>query len=273
MVDIAVLDAAAKWRGSSSLPLGTKFRLIRCGRGGICVNRLYIETRIYLNNKMKYIVYKITNLINGKYYIGVHQTCNIDDGYMGSGVLLHAAYKKYGVENFNKEIIANCKDPNEMFEIEHDLVETNSKNKMSYNLMDGGHGGFNYINSLDKNGTKFGVKRRLELLNDHKWYNEWKEKQIEGCHKKNNTILKEEYTRRGKKANETAKLRNGVYPFEGKSHSNETKMKIGRKNSINQSGFNNSRYGSMWITNGTESKSIPKDSIIPSGWRKGRKMK
>lgn len=27
----------------------------------------------------------------------------------------------------------------------------------------------------------------------------------------------------------------------------------------------------MWITNGTENKKIKKDSIIPEGWRKGRK--
>lgn len=45
------------------------------------------------------IIYKTTNLINGKIYIGQHYT-SADDGYLGSGKILNLAIDKYGIESY-----------------------------------------------------------------------------------------------------------------------------------------------------------------------------
>ena len=61
-------------------------------------------------------VYYATNLINGKQYIGDHSTSDIEkDKYFGSGIAIKAAVKKYGLNNFKKEIIKICKSKQEPF--------------------------------------------------------------------------------------------------------------------------------------------------------------
>ena len=53
---------------------------------------------------MKYYgIYKITNLVNGKMYIGKHVTSDLDDGYLGSGIIIQRAVKKYCKESFIKD--------------------------------------------------------------------------------------------------------------------------------------------------------------------------
>ena len=61
--------------------------------------------------------------------------------------------------------------------------------------------------------------------------------------------------------------------FKGKTHSNETKMKIGESNSISQKGEKNSQFGTCWITNEKENKKIHRGDDIPNGYRLGRKLK
>jgi len=105
---------------------------------------------------MHYTVYKITNNINLKYYIGKHQTKNLDDGYMGSGKRLKSAIIKYGIENFNKEILHVFDSEEEMNAKEKELVVITEN---SYNLCEGGNGGFSYINN--NNIPKFKGKSHI----------------------------------------------------------------------------------------------------------------
>ena len=89
---------------------------------------------------MKYYgLYKITNLVNGKMYIGQHVTSNIDDGYMGSGHVLLKALKKYGIESFRKEWLGFYEDQDELDYMERVFVdETWISRSDTYNLVLGG---------------------------------------------------------------------------------------------------------------------------------------
>lgn len=84
-------------------------------------------------------LYKITNLVNDKMYIGQHVTDNIDDGYMGSGKLMKCALSKYGVENFRKEWLGFYEDEEELNYMERVFVdETWISRPDTYNLQIGG---------------------------------------------------------------------------------------------------------------------------------------
>ena len=87
--------------------------------------------------------YKITNLINDHYYYGVHSTSNLDDGYMGSGKRIQYAIKKYGIENFKKDILKFFDTSEEAYNYEAEVVtEQLVKSKECYNLKLGGSGGW-----------------------------------------------------------------------------------------------------------------------------------
>ncbi len=205
---------------------------------------------------MYYTIYKITNQINGKFYIGKHVAKNLDDGYMGSGKLIIRAIKKYGVENFKKEILHVFETEAEMNEAEARLVILNEN---SYNLCPGGKGGFGYINKnglsvLNKLSPESEMKRRASLSiynkkaiasGDPKWQ-----------------LLQQR----------SAPARNAKYPlgtFKDKKHSNETRQKMSEK-AKERTPEKNSQYGTIWITNGLTNKKLKKIDTIPEGWYKGR---
>ncbi len=91
---------------------------------------------------MKYTIYKITNKLNGKVYIGKHQTKNPYDNYMGSGRAIKMAIKQYGKENFDKEVLFIFDTIQEMDTKEKEIVnEAFISTNKTYNMGLGGEGG------------------------------------------------------------------------------------------------------------------------------------
>ena len=91
---------------------------------------------------MYYTIYRTINEINGKWYIGAHATIDPYDNYKGSGSDLIQAFKKYGKDNFKKEVLHIFNTPDEMFAKEKELVNEDIViDPTSYNLTTGGMGG------------------------------------------------------------------------------------------------------------------------------------
>jgi len=123
------------------------------------------------------IIYKTTNLINEKIYIGQDSRNNQD--YLGSGVLINRAIKKYGKENFKKEVICECSSKGELNKKEIYWIKTlkSRDSKIGYNLTDGGDGLTNpsvetrkKISELTKIGmNKPGIKEKLKKPRNYEY--------------------------------------------------------------------------------------------------------
>lgn len=147
-------------------------------------------------------IYKITNYTNGKIYIGKHSTDNLDDVYMGSGILICKAEKKYGIENFTKEYLAFCDTEERLNWFEKFYIKKYKAIEVGYNLTDGGDGALGRIDSdetrLKKSLSKKGIKHGP---------------------------MTEETKRKLSEATKKQLVEKGV-PFKGKHHSQESRQKI-----------------------------------------------
>lgn len=107
-------------------------------------------------------IYKTTNLVNGKFYIGQEKRFN--PSYLGSGFILLKAIKKYGIENFRKEIIEdNINDKITLDEREiYWIKKLEARNhRIGYNVAKGGQGGdFLSQEMIDKRGLIISERKR-----------------------------------------------------------------------------------------------------------------
>ena len=206
--------------------------------------------------KKYHYIYKTTNLLSGKYYIGMHSTDNLDDGYLGSGTRLRRSINKYGEENFKLEILEYCNSREELKGRELEIVNLDEIAKIDcMNLKVGGYGGL----SNGEHREKF-IEAGINNFNKTK---EQRELSIA-------KVVKTDFFK--KRVSDGLKVYYETHDgtFKGKKHSEETKEKMRKSKNV---GSNNSQYGSCWITNEIENKKIKKGDLIPEGWRLGRKMK
>lgn len=147
--------------------------------------------------QMKYIIYKITNRVNNKVYIGFHGTSDVYDGYMGSGKLLNASIKKHGLDNFTKEVLFEYEMKQDALDKEREIVNEEFINRPdTYNIKLGGEGGW-----------------------DHTWNSEKRKDAIRQSFKEGRS--------KGWNLSHDQRSRIGKKSFKGKTHSKEARKKIG----------------------------------------------
>ena len=194
--------------------------------------------------KQYHYIYKTTCLITNKFYIGMHSTDNLKDGYMGSGKLLWYSINKYGKINHQIEILEHLPNRQSLIDREREIVnEELISELLCMNLSKGGMCGVNfnkgYITAKDKNGTGFYVSK-----DDPRLFNG----ELFGATK-------------GYKHSEEAKRR----------------MKEMHKYNNHQVGQKNNQYGTCWIYNLDLqcNKKIKKEEIegyLQNGWIRGMKV-
>lgn len=185
-------------------------------------------------------IYKTTCTVTRKYYIGMHSTSNLEDGYMGSGKKLKLSLNKWGRENHTTEILEFLPDRITLKSREKEIVnETLIKDPQCMNLCLGGEG-------------VLGCETNLGW----KWANEYwnvpenKKRQID----------------RGKK----------LMSIKG-GHTDETRLRMSITRKGRFTGEQNSASGKIWMRN--EELEINKrinESDVSAwesqGWKVGRRM-
>lgn len=177
------------------------------------------------------VVYKTTNKLNGRYYIG--QDSKNDPTYLGSGLLIIQAIEKYGKDNFQKDIIDYCASKEELNEKEKYWIQKlkAQQRNVGYNIADGGSGGdvFSYHPNKEeyrkklrasskKNNSTPVVIEKLRNASKKNWQNVDYAEKVRSAVRK--TASTEEY--RNKLSNAMTKVK----------HTEEWNKKVGHNNSV-----------------------------------------
>lgn len=216
-----------------------------------------------MEEKRRRYIYKITNLVNGKTYIGQRTMGSkyrtaLADMYWGSGKLLKLAQAKYGLENFKKEtLIEGFFTKGQLDRFERCAIRIERfLGKAEYNIANGGQG---FDSSEASKYAKIGVKV-YEQRTGKSWSQRAKEiAQSKSPEEKRLIALKSMQSRLEKG--------NWTFTMKGKKLSKDQKKKISESHKGKALGSKNGSYGKSWWTNGKENV---KAEVCPEGFWKGR---
>lgn len=218
---------------------------------------------------MVYTIYRTTNTINGRFYIGVHKTNKPMDAYLGSGKYIRRAVAKYGKKYFTKEVLFEFDNLPDALRKEYEMVELFRRDQLCVNLRQGGSGGFDYVNPLISHEDRVArgkamvatIRRKIET--DPIYAQEWLKKQMLQI-KCAASGFNEEAKRRAAEGRRRTWI--------GRYHSDATKLLISEKAKNRTVGELNSQFGTRWITDGTKNRKIEASESLPKGWQYGRSM-
>jgi hypothetical protein len=219
----------------------------------------------YGTRKKYHFIYKTTNLLSGRYYIGMHSTDDLNDGYLGSGTYLKRSINKHGKENHSIEILEFLNSREELAAREREIVSLQEiAKKECMNLKVGGEGGFTVEQA--KKGRQITDKvleekhgKDFRVIIGKQYYENLSEEQKQ----ERNALI----------ARRLKEVGFDHATFKGKKHSEETLNRMREVKVGHGKGVENSQFGKCWITDETENKKVHKGDPIPEGWRLGRKLK
>jgi len=209
-------------------------------------------------------IYKITCTKTKRYYIGMHSTDKLNDGYMGGGKRIRNSIRRHGKEAHTKEILEYFDDRESLRNREIILVNEDLLNDpMCMNLQPGGGGGI--INETHlKDFCQAGNKAFIEKLKDDDYRNRFIESTKEG---------RERGVAKAKELYEKGAYR--LDTFKGRTHTPETILKMKESKKSHGEGNKNSQFGKKWIRNLETMECIKIDSseyekYVSLGWESGR---
>ena len=153
-------------------------------------------------------IYRITNKLDGKIYVGLRSLPKEDPNYWGSGLHIQRAIKKYGVENFTRDILEWCETKEKLNEREVYWIKTlDARNPdVGYNIVAGGTGGNTY-QYLSKEQMDE-LRPRLSMLSQpQEKIDEWKKKLRIVQHGENNPMFGRKHTEEAKQKMRETKAR------------------------------------------------------------------
>ena len=153
-------------------------------------------------------IYKTTNLVNKRCYIGKKNKPEFDSGYYGSGIALQSAIKKYGKQNFTVEVLYWATTVEELNQLEIKAIAEHKSVNNTYNIAIGGDGGDTTSNHPNKTVV---VKKRGNGIKN--WHS---------------SLTEEAKIERGKKISIAKKGKSNGH--EGLVHSDSTKQKMRNAN-------------------------------------------